>query len=331
MAKARTPRASLAVRPLDDCASRGRAVWSARHDESRRYAVRDPVRTIRRRRGLLSLLIAVPIALLGMTAIAGALTTKRAEVSVAPGDTDSASAKCKKGTRAVSGGFDDPSYSVIEAGLLPVSSKRSARRVWRSSGTNHPGATAAATLVDFAYCSDALPKLKTKSAASTTVPNGGLKSLAARCPKGGEAISGGFKAPGEGANQVQVFESRRVGKRTWRVKGSGTSGSESRLNAFAYCAKDELGLRAKVASTSTTQDSVKLSEKARCKKGQQAVSGGFGTKVDRNAGGHPEQYLEPFRSRRVHKRVWKAAAGAFTSGPTVTWDVYVYCMEKDKG
>ena len=237
----------------------------------------------------------------------------------------SATANCNKGTRAVSGGFDAPGFaadppdgSYVEA----FATLRSTRRRWTSTAGNFLSAADRGTLLDFAYCSDKLPRLRTKSSSSTTVPNGGLESLTVRCPKGGEAVSGGFKAPGSGFNQVAVFESRRLGKRKWVVTGSGTSTSESRLKAFAYCAKHKLGLTEKVATTSSAQDSVILAQKARCKEGEVAVSGGFASTLDEDV------YVQVFRSRRAGKRGWKAAAGSYPSGGTLTeWDVYAYCLD----
>jgi hypothetical protein len=38
------------------------------------------------------------------------------------------------------------------------------------------------------------------------------------------------------------------------------------------------------------------------------------------------------QSRRARKRGWKAAAANYTGGGTiVSWDVYAYCLKKDKG
>jgi hypothetical protein len=266
------------------------------------------------------------VAIVATAGIAGgALKTKQAQVSIAAGETKSATAKCKQGTRAVSGGFDSPDFDIafVDSIVSPNGSFRSSKREWTSTGTDYPGANEPGTLISYAYCSDELPKLKTKSE-QTTIPNGAFGSLTVRCPKGGEAVSGGFEAPGSGANQVQQLESRRKGKRKWVVTGTGT-GSDDQLIGFAYCAKHKLGLKTKVASASTDQDSVPLSEKARCKKGQQAVSGGFGTEVDVLEGG----YTQPLQSRRAGKRGWQAVAANYSGDLPVTWNVYVYCLEKD--
>jgi hypothetical protein len=287
--------------------------------------VRDSIQAAAPKGRLPAALIAVALTVLGVTAIAGAaLETKRAEKRLDPGEKGSASAKCSKGTRAVSGGFDAPGFtadppdgSYVEA----FATLRSTKRKWSSTAGNFFNAADPGTLLDFAYCSHKLPRLRARSSSSTTVPNGGLESLTVRCPRGGEAVWGGFKAPGSGFNQVAVFESRRLGKRRWRVTGQGTSLSESRLKAFAYCAKHKLGLTEKVATTRSAQDTVILARKARCKKGEVAVSGGFASTLDEDV------YVQVFRSRRAGKRGWKAAAGSYPSSGTLTeWDVYAYCL-----
>jgi hypothetical protein len=151
-------------------------------------------------------------------------------------------------------------------------------------------------------------------------------------PEGRRGNLGRLRGTGTGDNQVLVFESRRVGKRKWLVAGSGTSAVEARLTAFAYCSKEEPGLKAKRARTTTTHDTVVLSEKARCKRGQQALSGGFGTADLTFSGNFLDQFLVPFEFRGAGKRGWKASAAAYTTDAApVTWDVYAYCLKKDKG
>ena len=190
-------------------------------------------------------LTGVVLGALGAVAIAsGAAETMTAEITLAPGELGTASAKCKRGTQATSGGFNVPGFTAdSETFVLATASVRKARRTWSSSAENAPSSPSSAKLVDFAYCSRGIRGVTTNTASSTNVPNGGLESLTPRCPRGSEAVSGGFETPGTGQNQVAVFESRRIEDRTWRVTGQGTSGSEARLNAFVDRAEDRLGLK----------------------------------------------------------------------------------------
>jgi hypothetical protein len=279
----------------------------------------------RLRRRLPAALMAIVLTVLATVAMAGgAPKAKKAEVTLAPGDLGTASVNCRRGTRVTSGGFDVPGFTADSSTfVLTTASVRDGGRTWSSSAENNSSSPSSGTLVDFAYCSDELPRLRTKSKSSDTVPNGGVKSLTVHCPRGGEAIAGGFKTPGSGMNQVALFESRRIGQRQWRVTGEGTSLSESRLRAFAYCASDKLGLEAKASSDSTDQESTDVAAKAKCKRGERPISGGFEMEGDAGAGA----YVTPFESKRVHKRGWKASAASYSGDNTVTWKVYAYCLD----
>ena len=266
-------------------------------------------------------LTGVVLGALGTVAIAsGAAQTKTAEITLAPGELGTASAKCKRGTQATSGGFNVPGFTAdTEIFLLTTASVREGRRTWSSSAENAPTSPNSGRLVDFAYCSRGIGRVTTKTESSTNVPNGGLETLTPRCPRGSEAVSGGFETPGSGQNQVAVLESRRIKDRAWRVTGEGTSLSEARLNAFVNCAKEKLGLSAKRATDRTSQDITDLAATARCKKGQRAVSGGFAVKGE-------GAYVTVFRSRRAGKRGWKAAAANYSGDDPATWNVHAYCL-----
>lgn len=281
------------------------------------------VRTIR-------VAIATSIAMLGVIGIAnGAFKTKQATEDIATGESGSATATCKKGTRAVSGGFDAPGFTpdgFSGSFVQTFASQRSSKREWTSTAGNFILAEDG-TLVDYAYCTDELPKLKAVSE-TITLDSAEVDSVEARCPKGGEAVSGGFAAPGEPFDNAFPFASRRAGKRRWVVTGYG-AGAGSELTAYAYCAKDKLGLRRKLASSSTTEDEVNVSDVARCKKGQRVVSGGFASSIDTTKEAQ-NLFVEPFQSLREGKRGWRAGTANYTDGPTVEWDVYAYCLKKEK-
>ena len=90
----------------------------------------------------------------------------------------------------------------------------------------------------YAYC-DKRPLGLEKRSRSTTVDGSmGTGSVTARCPKGQEAYSGGFANPDFGNDpgdpRIVPFESRRIGRRAWRVS-AGNFGDPGTLTAFAYC------------------------------------------------------------------------------------------------
>jgi hypothetical protein len=280
---------------------------------------------------VLSITLVVAIAVAATAGLAGgALKTKKATISL-PADSgeESATAKCKRGFRAVSGGFDGPGFSAEGAGApyqIPIDSLRESRRAWTSSAYNdssEPG-----DFVAFVNCSDELPKLKTRSA-TVTIANGDAGTATARCPRRGEAIGGGFAAgvANTDANAlVFVSESRRNGKRGWAVSGDNQSGMNAGealdLTALAYCAKRKVGLKTESAMEATDAAISELSAKARCKRNQVAVSGGFSS--------NPEPFSRPFESRRAGRRGWVASIGAYPSPEDEdTLDVFAYCLKQD--
>jgi hypothetical protein len=280
---------------------------------------------------LAALMLIAGLAVAATAGIAGgALKTKQAEVSVAPSETESATATCKKGTRAVSGGFNAPGFDSNGANdtyVQTFGSLRSAKRAWTSTANNFYLEEDAGTLVDYAYCSDDLPRLKARSK-SATIPDGEVQSLTARCPRGGEAVSGGFDAEISGDIFDGAFpvESRRAGRRSWIVTAQ-AFGFPAELTAYAYCAKHKLGLKSKVETQTTSEASTNLSGEVRCGKHQKVISGGFSGSFDVEAGG---TLVEPFESQRAGRRVWRASTAAYASGEPVRWDVYAYCLEKEK-
>lgn len=254
----------------------------------------------------------------------GALKSERAETSVNVGVFESATAKCKPGTRAVSGGFDAPDSEA--AGATPRNlaflSQRTGKRGW-TAGAGNPGSEAGDWIV-FAYCSDSLPKLKSRSA-TVSVAGDGANTATAKCPKGGEAVSGGFLAQDESDDDDPFpFESRRVGKRKWQVSARNFREDPVQLTAIAYCAKRKLGLKAATTEVTHTAPDTNVEAEARCKKGTKAVSGGFDGELTANF----ERETYPFQSIRSGGRRWSAAAFGYIEEPSVDWRVFAYCIDK---
>jgi hypothetical protein len=152
-------------------------------------------------------------------------------------ETESLTAKCPRGTKAVSGGFDNPdAFSMGSSGAFVFthkSAKRGARR-WVVSGSNVGNEET--TYEAFVYCRDG-EKLKTKRRQATVGADEELE-LTARCGRKQRVVSGGFdlaepKVGGEGAIAV---ESRKQGKRRWVTTVVNTGGPVG-VTAFAYCEK----------------------------------------------------------------------------------------------
>ncbi len=285
----------------------------------------------KRTMGTRIVLVAAGIAAAAMAGIAGgALKVKSAETSIASNGFGSVTAKCKQGTRAVSGGFDAPDTGAVQTGPRGQAyvSTRSGRRGWLAAAENS-GDVVAADWIGFVYCSDSLPKLKAKSK-TTSIGLDESDSVSARCPKGGEAVSGGFITQEEDEDTDPFpFESRRVGKRKWQVSAINFRPEPAEFTAIAYCAKEKLGLKTRSATSTVTENGEVVSAEARCKKGTKALSGGFSGLFAYPVGDFLETY--PFQSMRSGGRRWSAAAAGYASGgQSVDWTAFAYCLDKDE-
>lgn len=163
------------------------------------------------------------------------LTTKSSSSPLEFGEQRSATARCKRGSRVVWGGFEMTPATNLP--LLPLGSSREGRRRWTASGTTYGDDPA--TLKVFAYCQRSGPPL-TQARRSTMLGNDEAGSATAKCERGTEAVAGGFFAPGGfstgGGSEIYFYESRRVRERKWRASGL-NQGDPARLTAYAYCAE----------------------------------------------------------------------------------------------
>jgi hypothetical protein len=278
--------------------------------------------------------VAAAVTIAGLAAVAaGGLKTKSATTSIAAGDEGAATAKCKRGSEAVSGGFAIPDFdpNYIGGAIWTIDSHREGKRGWTSSGHNYSGGGGPGHLDVFAYCDKSEPGLKVKSA-SVDVPATGLNtpiaSATARCKKGSEAVSGGGGSADEdfsdGGKEVLLVESRRVGKRKWTVTGANYGTLTGELVAFAYCDKSEPGLKTK-SKTATLAGYPDIGgATAKCKKGNEAVSGGFSGDFDPTYSG---AVIAPVASKRAGKRKWSAIGE--NDGPAGgDFVAYAYCQKK---
>jgi hypothetical protein len=276
-----------------------------------------------RRSWTIAALIGAAVLTIGAGLASGVLKTNSAAVEIPVDGQGSVTAKCAKPTKAVSGGFDAPAFEPAAGPqTFALVSERTGRRTWTTSGLNYeePG-----ELVGYVYCSKTLPTLKVRSATKTLGDNDDA-SVSARCKKGGEAVSGGFVTGDFENEELQPYESRRTGKRRWTVSATNFGPGANEMTAIAYCAKHKLGLKAKSAEDTTTEQGSLVFAEARCRKGTKAVSGGFSGVMELN-----DRQTVPFQSTRTGGRRWSSAALAgFVggTGPTITWTTYVYCLDK---
>jgi hypothetical protein len=254
----------------------------------------------------------------GVVAIAGGIATARIKTesksaSVPTDQNAKASAKCPRGSEAVAGGFDVPGVnSTIEATVFHFGSKRGGGRKWKTQSHNFGGPDR--NMKSIAYCDTHQPNLSVESKSKSLDPGNG--SVTASCPRGSEAISGGWATKGDSLQLA--FESRRKGERKWKVSAL-NFGDTGPLVAFVYC--DNHGPNLKTASDSVNVPARDLgSAKANCRQGEKAYSGGY-------KGQSPAPLDGPFAfvSKRTGGGDWKAKAFGNQDTGSLKFKVYAYC------
>jgi hypothetical protein len=287
---------------------------------------------MRRRFAVGACIVGMAILAIGIGAASGAkLKTSSATTTVPSGETGSATAKCKKGTKALSGGFEGPPDTPTGVGAPGYESRRLGGRKWIYSSYN---SGTGETVTSFAYCRD--ERIRVESAETgIAASSGGIEleigDATARCPRGTKVVSGGFDNPdfdtqgGFTGPNIRPYESVKVGKRSWRISAYNRSNEAGILVAYAYCHKGK--------ALKTRQASIALplgpggfpngTVVASCKRSQRVVSGGFSSD-------QPSDFTGPFfaRSKRMGKRKWVVSALANVLGPTIT--AYAYCEKKKK-
>ena len=243
----------------------------------------------------------------------------------------SATARCKSGSTAISGGFKGEFDAAgVPSGnspqMLVYESRRRRDRGWTGSAYN-VGATG--ELTSYVGCRAQGAKTSSKARTVAGTPFMGTTrtgAATATCRAGTKVISGGFDNPDfrwtgdyENSNRIVPYISRKSGPRSWTVEAANGGGADGTLVAYAYC-QDEPSLRTKRKSVTFAApvDGVREeSAVARCAHGQRVVSGGF-----KLTG------LEPtlVASRKVSGRRWKASASVGYPGQA-TLKVYAYCED----
>ncbi len=269
----------------------------------------------------------------GMTALAaagvawGALTTETETESITYGGEAFPIAQCEGDDYALSGGFAAPGLDPIgtEGHYIHVfASGRDSVSAWEAQAFNGNPPTGDFTV--YAHCSDAIGPLASADA-TESLPAQSFGSVDASCPEPGQkAVSGGF-GPGEPdfntGEFVYPFESRRVDSNTWRASASNNDDVARDLEAYVYCTDQNLGITP-AQEDSKKKDNKIISAKARCARGQTAISGGFDG-VNNDA-----KTTILFESRRKGARAWQASSASYTDGPKVKWKTFAYCVKSSK-
>jgi hypothetical protein len=171
----------------------------------------------------------------------------------------------------------------------------------------------------------ATARIKTESKTTTVgVEQNGKAN--AKCPRGSEAISGGFASPGfdptlGGGPRLFHFTSKRGGDRKWKTRSHNFGGESGKLKSIAYCDTSEPNLKVETKTKAVDAQS-NGSATAKCPSGSEAISGGWAPKgpiAD-------DEELFAWESRRKGDRKWKVSAfnNANTSAPLAA---YAYCDE----
>ena len=159
-------------------------------------------------------------------------------------------------------------------------------------------------------------KAKPLKEASVEFTADGETERTAECNPGQEAVAGGFYIDRPGPVTIYPpFESARDGKRGWSSRVYGSPDPRS-VTAYAYCDKKEPALKTKAATDSLKKIYGNLIT-ARCKRGQEAVSGGFDL---------PLSKAIVIASRRTGKRAW-AVEVVGVPGTEVT--VFAHCDKRE--
>lgn len=274
----------------------------------------------RRRFAIWACVLGTATLAIGIGVATGAkLKTKSASETLSTGEFDDVTAKCKRGTKAVAGGFDsDIDFGGPTEAIIPYMSRAEGGRKWTSAGLNFedPG-----ELTSFAYCRD--QKIKRRSE-EETLSGGETETLTARCPQGTKVASGGFDNPDfvlNGTN-IAIFpnESMKTGKREWTVSASNLAPDSGELVAQVNC-HERKGLK-------TADEDVFITEAgvhdvvAKCAAGRRVVSGGFDYSLEPSLGAFV------FSSHKIGKREWEIKAIDVIDEATLT--AFAYCEKKKK-
>jgi hypothetical protein len=151
----------------------------------------------------------------------------------------------------------------------------------------------------------------TKTASATLSLPGQSTALAPKCTGGQKATGGGFRIS-PSSKGVFVFESRKVGQKTWQVSAKERFAPGATVTAYVYCSRSAPSTKAKSASIPSGLATF-VSADAKCTSGK-AQAGGFLINADNSI---------QTSSYRLAKKTWRVTAKE--TGVPTTYTSYVYC------
>jgi hypothetical protein len=266
---------------------------------------------------------AAAVMAIAFSAVALGAVQKRGATTIPPQAMGSVTAKCKHGQVALAAGFDAPGYdpSSSNGPVARFDSMPAGKRGIKTKGFNF-NQTDAGELDSFAYCGKRAQPPLIRSNRVQVTPNS-YGTVVAKCPRGSEAIAGGF-----GTNQgVVTLTSKRTGKRRWKVGGfsfggSGNPSGPAWLTAYTYCKAPgpKIVTRSKDATVSNGLTTLNV----KCPNHGKALSGGFDGHIART--GSEIKGTGALTSKRTfHGRGWSTSALSVSSPQQATMTTYAYC------
>ena len=250
-------------------------------------------------RGLPAALAAAAMLLLFAVPSASALTKETATGVEKPSGVWVGKAKCGRGEHVVSGGFSMPDRS--EA----VVNRRKGERTWIVKGQDTEG-----PLKVYAYCSRHLaPGIESATGPINTDPTVEEGTARTKCDRGKVAVAGGWQFETTADNQP-VYTSYGNGGRSWKL--SAASGDSASITVYAYCLRsDRITTRTKTSSSIADNETGDV--KAKCRRGDELLSGAFKTKPKPDYGNKTGPDLFFSLSKKKGGRGWTASAHNYSN------------------
>jgi hypothetical protein len=154
-------------------------------------------------------------------------------VFVLPGQTKSATARCGKGTKLFSGGFQRSNF-LVYGGSYPTESRAVGPKAWRVTGSAFGAFGGELTAVALCAKDRSVPVTEVSSTATPIALGQTASATTAACPGGRRLTTGGFSF--NGSQQAFFAEGFFNNTGTYSVTGHGYFGPAS-LTAFGYCVK----------------------------------------------------------------------------------------------
>ena len=256
------------------------------------------------------------------------LKTRHSEtLGLEAGQTATVAAKCPRGTRSLSGGFETDFVNPAEPALVSgYGSRKRGARTWEARAWNHNDIGWDGEVTGLAYCRN--EKLATRTKSTEVEGTGGVLgnyhtgSIEAKCPRGTKAISGGFDHPdflvGLNPAFIDAYESRKTGKRSWRTSGQNVGEPAGELVAQVVCHEGKALKTRRATEAIPPFEPTEVAVK--CKRGQRVVSGGFAFEVPREGSTFGPVVTD---SHKQGKRIWVTTFDNTNETDEVT--AYAYC------